>query len=709
MIGREALLGIAISVAFVCPLSERPAEGSDSRPEPVENITVTATKLPEEVDVIPAMLSTVSGDELRARNAQDLREALSLLAGVDVSPGSDAGPAGSVPALWGLREFDAFLLVVDGVPSGGAFNPALATLDLTNVQRIEVLRGAAPVSFGATSFVGAIHVIHYPPGETPGRAIVEIGDRDTYRAALSFDLPGVGPVKHSLTINGESREFSQDDSKVERFHALYRAGADLGIGKVHLDVDGVVLRQDPYSPHPRDGDSLSAAFPLDANVNPSNAKADQDRVQLNVGLDRKLGALEWTTLYSFAHTAFRNVRGFLREPPPDRTTPTTADGFAQDVDTTDMYFDTYLSARPLENLRLLGGVDWLYGDGTQHSQNFEYEVLPTGESRPSSGSLHVDELTRLDDRRHFVGIYSVADWQPSERWDVTGGVRLNETLESRDGRVVDNTGEGAPPESSSDDRDKFRPSGMVGASYALWTSGLDRLAVFADYRNTYKPAAVDFGPEAEGEILEPETAESWEAGLRGRLLQDRLAWTASYFHMDFENLVIAENVKGLPALASAGKEEFQGVELEASYRVTDDLTCGASYAYHRAKFTDFDRLQADGTRQQLAGNYLELSPKHLAAAGFVFAPSDGPRASFVWRYIGSRFLDKSNTAEADSFQTVDAGLGYRFGSWTRPVTFRIDGVNLTDSRAPVTESELGDAQFYRMPGRTVLGSIAVEF
>ena len=106
---------------------------------------------------------------------------------------------------------------------------------------------------------------------------------------------------------------------------------------------------------------------------------------------------------------------------------------------------------------------------------------------------------------------------------------------------------------------------------------------------------------------------------------------------------------------------------------------------------------------------MELSPKHLAAAGFVFAPSDGPRASFVWRYIGSRFLDKSNTAEADSFQTVDAGLGYRFGSWTRPVTFRIDGVNLTDSRAPVTESELGDAQFYRMPGRTVLGSIAVEF
>ena len=43
------------------------------------------------------------------------------------------------------------------------------------------------------------------------------------------------------------------------------------------------------------------------------------------------------------------------------------------------------------------------------------------------------------------------------------------------------------------------------------------------------------------------------------------------------------------------------------------------------------------------------------------------------------------------------------------MTLRMDGVNLTDERDPITESELGDAQFYRMPGRTVLGSVAVEF
>ena len=50
-----------------------------------------------------------------------------------------------MPAIWGLRELDAFLLVVDDVPWGGAFNPALTALDLHDVERIEVMRGAAPV------------------------------------------------------------------------------------------------------------------------------------------------------------------------------------------------------------------------------------------------------------------------------------------------------------------------------------------------------------------------------------------------------------------------------------------------------------------------------------------------------------------------------------------------------------------------------------
>jgi hypothetical protein len=99
--------------------------------------------------------------------------------------------------------------------------------------------------------------------------------------------------------------------------------------------------------------------------------------------------------------------------------------------------------------------------------------------------------------------------------------------------------------------------------------------------------------------------------------------------------------------------------MEATYQITGDLRLAASYAYHDAVFTDYLRLQPDGSLQQLAGNKLELSPQHLGAAGLVFAPAQGLLGSIVWNYTGSRFLNKSNTAMAAAFSVLDAGVGYR--------------------------------------------------
>src|SRR5206468_11656937 len=111
-----------------------------------EPILVTATRAPEPEISIPVADTVVSGDEARSRGAIDLRSALAAAAGVEVLPGSDTGPSGSVVALQGLTEMDAYLLVVDGVPYGGEFNPATAALDLIDFDRIEVVRGAAPVT-----------------------------------------------------------------------------------------------------------------------------------------------------------------------------------------------------------------------------------------------------------------------------------------------------------------------------------------------------------------------------------------------------------------------------------------------------------------------------------------------------------------------------------------------------------------------------------
>ena len=47
--------------------------------------------------------------------------------------------------------------------------------------------------------------------------------------------------------------------------------------------------------------------------------------------------------------------------------------------------------------------------------------------------------------------------------------------------------------------------------------------------------------------------------------------------------------------------------------------------------------------------------------------------------------------------TVDAGVVLQFGGWG----LRLTGSNLGNRRDPVAESELGDAQYYRLPERSI--------
>jgi outer membrane receptor protein involved in Fe transport len=689
-----AALAVAIHAPYLLAAEELPL------------IEVTTSKLAEPVEQTPAMISVISGEELRTRGVVDLRTALSLVAGVDIAPGGDAGPAASLPGMWGLREFDAFLLVVDGIPSGGAFNPALTTLDLTDVERIEVLRGAAPVMYGATSFVGVIHVIHYAAGATPSRATVGAGTRSTGMASISTNLGDWGAFKQSISANASTQEFSQDRSGVDRGHVLYRAAGDTDLGKLHFDVDGTVLRQDPYSPHPVEDGMLSTRFPLDANINPTDARKDQNRLQFNAGLQREIGIGDWVTTFSVDHSDGHNTQGFLRDGFADDGVTHNADGFRQRVKLTDAYFDTYIALHPAQELTWTFGFDWLYGNGRQNSDNFEYGVLPNGANAPDSHSLEIDESTERRDRRNFAGLYTQADWKAFERLDIVAGLRLNHTSEHSFGESVDHHADpGTPPDTNSDERTKTRLSGVLGLNYELWQDGKDRVNAFADYRNTYKPAAIDFGPEAEGDILAPETAYSWEAGLKGALVDGRFDWELSYFHMNFNNLVIPENIGGLPGLANGGKERFKGAEIEGDYHLTQDFRVRATYAYHDARYTDRPVTLDDGSIVNYAGNRLEVSPQNLAALGLLYTPAQGLNAAVVWNYVGKRFLDQENETPVGSYTTVDAGIGYRFERWE----LRLDGYNLSNRRDPVAISELGDGQAYRLPGRSARLSATFEF
>src|SRR6059036_1545467 len=88
-----AVAAVASSARAQTPAAQPPDEPPAFR----EQIEVVATRVPEAPHDVPASIEVIDGDTLRAIGATTIRDALSLAAGVDVSSGGDAGPAGSVP------------------------------------------------------------------------------------------------------------------------------------------------------------------------------------------------------------------------------------------------------------------------------------------------------------------------------------------------------------------------------------------------------------------------------------------------------------------------------------------------------------------------------------------------------------------------------------------------------------------------------------
>ncbi len=664
-----------------------------------QRVEVTATRLPEDPGEVPAAIEVFTGEELSARGATDLRSALAFATGVEIAPGGDAGPASAVPDFWGLKEFDAFLLVVDGVPWGGSFNPALTSLTFSDIERIEVLRGPAPVTYGATSFVGVIQVIHKDTASEERILELHGGSYASGGGAFSTPIPLGGDWGSRLTLEGERLGFSDDRTAYRRGHGLWRVSRKPSDGsRLWFSTDVNWLDQDPASPRPREGAVLSPLVPVDSNQNMAGALLNNHRGSWFGGIDHAaFGGGQWSTTVSVSHSRQDMFRGFLLAV---EDVPDNARGVREKIHLTDVYLDSHLSWKLPRSIRLLVGADYLHGTGTARGADFDY-TAPLSGTPVAIVPSPTDLDFQINDYRDFFGAYATVEWSPLARLRVDAGVRLNVTHEHQE--VID----GGAGTSDQQTRTGVRPGASVGAIVTAWQRNQDSVRFYANYRDTFKPAAIDFGiGESSGGdlILKPETSRSIEGGIKGRFFGRRMEAEASGFLMNFENLVTATSVGGIPALINAGKERFQGFESGLSLFLRRNVIARATYSFHDATFTDFVQ-DFDGVPTQLAGKRIEMSARNLAAFGIEYIPVRGLLGGVEVSYTGSRFLNKRNTALAEGFATVAVSAGYRTRRWE----LRVDARNLGDRRDPVAESELGDAQYYLLPSRRADVTFKVHF
>jgi iron complex outermembrane recepter protein len=705
--------GIAVVLAFMVTWlsagthAQTPTSAPQTPPTFQDTVQVTATRFGEAVAEVPGSISVITGDEIRARGATDLRTALALLGGVSVAPGGDAGPAGAVPGLLGVREVDDLLLLIDGIPAGGAFVPQIEAISLNNVERIEVLRGAAPVYFGTTAFAGTINVIHYAAGSADRATGIRFGSYQSGGIGGAAVL-STGSVRQSISAEVSKNNLSGERADYGRAQGIWRLATQLGGGKFRADVDLLTLRQRPNSPAPIDEKTgtFTALLPVDFNQNPANAALDTNRYKVVLDYDLPLGFGRWGNTAAYTQTTTDSVRGFIDagDTPQPWTAKTSADleSFQQSRDLKEMFLDSNLTTGLTRRFDLTTGVNLLVGRANADSQRYGQRLLLDGVSQvPSTESVNPKGAVDFSDRRRFVGVYAQSHLCLTSDASLLGGLRWNTTHETRDTVRVNSRGVKTVTPAA---QDVDRLTGSLGAAWKVWQAAngpINLVTLHGSVGYTFQPAQIDFGPNPEalpegGGLLAPETQRSVIMGLKADAPGGIAGFDIDGFFVDFYNQPVQATSSGIAVLRSIGQQRYKGIDVEGALRPAKGLTVKANVGWSDARYRDF-LTDVDGTATQLAGNHQVLTPSMRVGAGLLYAPERAWRGSLTSHWVGEHWLNSLNTFAAPAYAVVDASLGYRF----ERVTVAILASNLGNRRDAVQLSELGEGQFYRLPARRV--------
>ena len=137
-----------------------------------EEIIVTATKRAQSIYEVPIAISAFTGDQMEEKGISNLVDIGKFVPNLNVTTFSAGHTSSANPFIRGIGLQDHLIttdpgvsVYVDGVYLGRQVGQ---NWSLSNIERLEVLRGPQGTLYGRNSIGGAINIITKRPGETEG-------------------------------------------------------------------------------------------------------------------------------------------------------------------------------------------------------------------------------------------------------------------------------------------------------------------------------------------------------------------------------------------------------------------------------------------------------------------------------------------------------------------------------------------------------------
>ena len=288
------------------------------------DLVVTATRVPTPLERIPAGVTVIDRSSIEAHGFATLSDAMQFIPGLHIVQSGGAGGNASV-FVRGTNS-NHVLVLRDGLPindpsdPGGQFNFGIDTL--SDVERIEVVRGPMSSLYGSGAIGGVINLISRK-GEGPASGTVELGYGIPRAQRANATLSGsIGRFDYSLAAGYQAdRGFDTTPQRMSVYTGApngYRSQtAALALG--YTPVDGtrvfLALRE------------RTAVFNLDElgfpNYDANFYRGHDDSFSGRTGITSRLFDGRWETSLSFARLA--TARHYIQPLEPQDPNATSGD------------------------------------------------------------------------------------------------------------------------------------------------------------------------------------------------------------------------------------------------------------------------------------------------------------------------------------------------------------------------------------------------
>ena len=652
----------------------------------------TATRTDTPVLDIPASIQVIPQQVLEDQQVTRLDEALSNVSGVTFG-----GTFVNTSLNFNIRGFDAPTLR-NGFRDFGGFTGVSPTI--TNLERVEVLKGPASILYGEVQPGGLINLVTEQPLSEPTYELAaRVGNRGVFQPQVDLSGPITPDQRLLYRLNASYfhddgfTDFEQDSEQTFVAPVLAWQISE----RTNLTINAEYLNdQQPFETGlVAFGDGVVDA-PFDRIISEPDNFTDSELFRIGYDLKHDFNE-QWhiRNAFEYSNRDLQNVSALPLD--FDETTGfVTRFPSQQELDTENFSLQTNIVgefATGSVGHTLLAGVDL---NRTEDSEVTGFDFFTPSFLdifNPVYGLVTIDEdnlplFADNDIQTDRLGIYLQDQIDITDNLILLAGIRYDTVEQETTNNPTDLNPIGSK---TTQNDDAWTP--RVGIVY----QPADFLSLFASYSQSFTPNP---GTTAAGDPLEPEEGEGFEIGIKAELLEGDLLATLAYFDITRQNVATPDPLDPFSSVAT-GKQRSQGVELDIVGEIMPGWNIIASYAYTDARVTE-DNVIPDG-------NGLFNAPEHSASLWTTYEITSGELQGLGFgagfNFVGERDGDLDNSFVLDDYFLTNAGVFYRRDNWR----FALNAKNLFDVDYIAASNNSRTSGLEPGAPFTIVGSVSVTF